>query len=283
MHVNNEIGVVNDIAQIAKAAQSRGIPFHTDAVQSIGKWPIAMAQSGQEIDALSLSFHKLYGPTGIGALVVSPRVAKLLGKTPQICGSQNSGLRGGTDNVSGIAGSSESMRVTFKHRCAKNKHLMDMKARIIQTLVGFFKFGKIDRYVGKPDTFAVMGPDRSGQEHKRNWNGEIVFLGPTLGCGMPNLGKTSPNTLLMSFVKYGPLEQHFCNVRLKHELWESGIIVSIGSACNTANPQPSHVLKELRLPYIVRCGVIRVSLGDYNTIDECDQFCRKLIELVQRQ
>jgi cysteine sulfinate desulfinase/cysteine desulfurase-like protein len=87
-----------------------------------------------------------------------------------------------------------------------------------------------------------------------------------------------PNTLLISFVRPysvgtagGAKYRNFCNIKLKHKLMESGVIVSIGSACNTKEKGPSHVLRAIGAPFVIRCGVIRISLGDYNTMEECSR------------
>jgi len=102
MFANNEIGVIHPIAEIGKVAKARGIIFHCDAVQALGKVPVDVQALG--IDLLSISAHKIYGPKGVGALYVrrkKPRVRLL----PIIDGGGHErGMRSGTLNVPGIVG-----------------------------------------------------------------------------------------------------------------------------------------------------------------------------------
>lgn len=97
MWVNNEVGVVQDMAAIAERCRARGTPFHTDAVQAVGKIPCALGEAGCTL--ATISGHKIGAPKGIGALIVRDRAAVL----PIIHGGgQQSGLRPGTENVAGI-------------------------------------------------------------------------------------------------------------------------------------------------------------------------------------
>jgi len=102
MYANNEIGVLQPIAEIGKIAKERGVLFHSDATQAVGKVPVDVIKEG--IDVASVSAHKMYGPKGVGALYVrrrNPRVQL----TAQIDGGGHErGMRSGTLNVPGIAG-----------------------------------------------------------------------------------------------------------------------------------------------------------------------------------
>lgn len=99
MYANNETGVVQPLGAAAELARSKGIPFHTDAVQAVGKIPVDVDHLG--VDLLSIAAHKLHGPKGVGALFVrggTPWTPFLLG------GGHERNRRGGTENVPGIVG-----------------------------------------------------------------------------------------------------------------------------------------------------------------------------------
>lgn len=99
MHVNNEIGTIQPIAELAAITKDHGALFHTDAVQSYGKVPLSVQDV--PVDLVSMSSHKIYGPKGIGALYVRAGVEI----TPrQVGGGQEQGIRTGTENTPGIVG-----------------------------------------------------------------------------------------------------------------------------------------------------------------------------------
>ena len=99
-HANSEVGTLQDIERIGKIVRERGILFHTDAVQSVGKIPIDV--KSLPVDLLSLSAHKLYGPKGVGALFIRRGIRPLFSL---ICGGgQEKKRRGGTENVAGVVG-----------------------------------------------------------------------------------------------------------------------------------------------------------------------------------
>ncbi|CNG18213.1 cysteine desulfurase [Yersinia enterocolitica] len=108
MHVNNEIGVVQDIAEIGEMCRSRGIIFHVDATQSVGKLPIDLSKL--KVDLMSFSAHKVYGPMGIGALFVR-RKPRIRIEAQQHGGGHERGMRSGTLPVHQIAGMGEAYRI----------------------------------------------------------------------------------------------------------------------------------------------------------------------------
>ncbi|KAF6246915.1 cysteine desulfurase NifS [Nitrosopumilus sp. b3] len=110
MFGNNEVGTIQQISEIAKICNEKKIPFHTDAVQAVGKIPIDVKKLG--IDLLSISSHKLYGPKGIGALFIKNGISidpVILG------GGQENGLRSGTENVANIVGFGKACEIAQSH------------------------------------------------------------------------------------------------------------------------------------------------------------------------
>lgn len=127
MHVNNEIGVVQDIAAIGELCRSKGIIYHVDATQSVGKLSIDLSKL--KVDLLSLSAHKVYGPMGIGALYVrrKPRIrleAQMHG------GGHERGMRSGTLAVHQIVGMGEAYRILKEEMADETKRLNELRLRL---------------------------------------------------------------------------------------------------------------------------------------------------------
>ena len=268
MAANNEIGCINNIKKIGAVAKAHKIPFHTDAVQIFGKYRIPMLKNN--IDALSMSFHKLYGPMGLGMLIVSNDLINGYGLTGQISGTQQHELRGGTENVPAIAGAIASMKHTFTDRDAKNKKMFLQKKQIIFEIEKVIIQGKYKHYFDK----------------KKPTHNEFLVLGPECNGSYKN-PNVLPNTLLLSFVKNVPLEgeiyKPFCNVALKNSLNRKNIIVSIGSACSTHEKKSSHVLYSIKAPDVVKQGTLRVSLSDNTTSKDITSFVVGVIASVKKQ
>lgn len=146
MTANNEVGTLEPIAAIGTLLRERGILFHTDAVQAAGHVPLDMRSL--PVDALSLSGHKFYGPKGIGALYLrrGTAIAPLLHG-----GSQERGLRAGTENTAGIVGlgvAAEQAALQLSAEAARLRKLRDMLADGIRQLPGAWINGSDERLSG---------------------------------------------------------------------------------------------------------------------------------------
>ncbi len=135
MHANNEIGAIQDIAQLARITHENGSLFHTDSVQSFVHLPIHLggqhAKSGLGCDLASFSAHKIYGPKGVGALYIRKGVklhALIHG------GSQERERRAGTENVAGIVGFGKACELLSDEREAESLRLTELRDRFIQLL-----------------------------------------------------------------------------------------------------------------------------------------------------
>jgi cysteine desulfurase len=125
MWANNETGVIFPIEEVARRVKERGIVFHTDAVQAVGKLPIDM--SANRIDLLSLSGHKLHAPKGIGVLYVrrGTRFRPLLRG-----GHQERGRRAGTENTASIVGLGVAAELAWRHMEYENSVVRDLRDRL---------------------------------------------------------------------------------------------------------------------------------------------------------
>jgi cysteine desulfurase len=131
MHVNNEIGVIQDIGAIGALTRKRGIVFHTDAAQSAGK--VSIDVNDMNVDLLSLSAHKIYGPKGIGALYVrrKPRIrieAQMHG------GGHERGMRSGTLPTHQIVGMGEAFRIAKAEMASENERIGRLRNRLLNGL-----------------------------------------------------------------------------------------------------------------------------------------------------
>ncbi len=144
MHVNNETGAINPIPELTALCRSRGIPFHCDTVQAIGKIPVDVEELG--VDFLSMSAHKFHGPKGSGALYVrsgTPWTPWMHG------GSQERGRRGGTLNVAGIVGLGKALELAHEQMERNTEHITGLRNRLRDGLREVL--GTQVRFNGDPD------------------------------------------------------------------------------------------------------------------------------------
>jgi cysteine desulfurase len=134
MYANNEIGVVQQVKEIGKIAREKGVLFHTDAVQAVGKIPVNVIQDN--IDLLSLTGHKLYGPKGCGALYVRRRNPRVQLTAQMDGGGHERGMRSGTLNVPSIAALGEACELCNKEMVAETKRLSHLRDKLKDKLMG---------------------------------------------------------------------------------------------------------------------------------------------------
>jgi cysteine desulfurase len=127
MYANNEVGTIEPIAEIGKIARAKGIPFHTDAVQAGGT--LTIRPDDINVDLLSLSAHKFYGPKGIGLLYVRDGVPLL---PVQTGGGQENKRRAGTENVPYIVGMATALRLAYEHAETNNARIAALRDRLVK-------------------------------------------------------------------------------------------------------------------------------------------------------
>ncbi|MDY0016873.1 MAG: cysteine desulfurase family protein [Candidatus Delongbacteria bacterium] len=129
MHVNNETGVINDIGAIGKICREKGNIFHTDAVQSFTKVPIDV--KAMNIDMLSASSHKIYGPKGVGVLYLRKKVSLL---PNQFGGHQESNMRTGTENLPGIVGFAKAADISYSEMNEEIPRITGLRNRLYELI-----------------------------------------------------------------------------------------------------------------------------------------------------
>jgi cysteine desulfurase len=176
MAANNEIGVLQPFAEIGKLCRERGIIFHTDATQAVGKIPIDVNK--QNIDLLSISAHKMYGPKGVGALYVRRKNPRVQISAIIDGGGHERGMRSGTLNVPGIVGLGKACAIASEEMAKEACHLAGLRNRLR------------DRIMGRLDEVYING----SMEHRLPGNLNISFAyveGESLLMGINDIAVSS--------------------------------------------------------------------------------------------
>jgi cysteine desulfurase len=292
MHANNETGIINDIDTIGKhlARSEYGIPFYVDCVQTFGKFPVK--PTSRYITAFTASLHKLSGPPGIGVFVVLKSFMQGYKLCAEICGSQNNGMRGGTENIPYIGGSIMAMRETFHNRDLKNRNNMALQLYVLNALIDKIPTSFFEKWTEENRVLITGLPTYKNNQPPRL---EMVVIGTVEMDPVNRSRYMLPNTLMVSFIKHdvtghmpSKIEEFtegggdssinslpVCNFKLANKLLTSGVIVGLGSACNTG--QTSYVLETMKVPKVVANGAIRISFGDHNTDNDARVFVRETL------
>jgi len=134
MQANNEIGVIQPVAEIGKIAREKKILFHVDAVQAVGKIPVDVQKDG--IDLLSISAHKIYGPKGVGALFVRRKDPRVEISAIIDGGGHERGMRSGTLNVPGIVGLGKACEICQKEMPGESERLRRLRDKLKDAIMG---------------------------------------------------------------------------------------------------------------------------------------------------
>ncbi|MGI9285388.1 MAG: IscS subfamily cysteine desulfurase [Pseudomonadales bacterium] len=229
MHVNNEIGTINDITAIGEITRERNVLFHVDAAQSAGKIPINLEVS--KVDLMSLSAHKMYGPKGMGALFVrrNPHV----GLEAQIHGGGHErGMRSGTLATHQIVGMGAACEIAREEMSADTQRITALRQRFLNGLKDLE---------------------------------EVQLNGDEQHCvhGIMNLS-------------FDHVEGESLMMALKD------LAVSSGSACSSANLEPSYVLRALGLSDERAHSSLRITIGRFTTEEEIDYAAEQIQRSVNK-
>jgi cysteine desulfurase len=176
MYANNEIGVIQPVTEIGKLCHERGVIFHTDATQAVGKVPVDVIK--QNIDVMSISAHKMYGPKGVGALYVRRKNPRVQLSAIIDGGGHERGMRSGTLNVPGIVGLGKACALAQEELAQESCKLAGLRNRLR------------DRIMGRLDEVYING----SMEHRLPGNLNISFAyveGESLLMGINDIAVSS--------------------------------------------------------------------------------------------
>ncbi len=191
MRVNNETGVIQPIEEIADRVRASGAILHCDAVQAAGKLPLRWADTGAA--AMTLSSHKIYGPKGVGALVIS----KTLELTPLLHGGgHEQGLRAGTENLSAIVGFGRAAELALAECDKRASHCLALRQQLetgLKALPGIVVFGETCARLPNTCQFSVPGFD--GEALLMALDRQAIAVSSGSACSS---GKGEPSHVLMA-------------------------------------------------------------------------------------
>lgn len=242
MHANNEVGSIQPITDIAHLAHQNGIPFHTDAAQSVGKIPVPVAELG--VDLLSLAGHKIYAPKGIGALYVRDG----LNLEKQIHGAGHEhGLRAGTENVPYIVGLGKACEIIGLEGDSAEEHLRGLRDRLVE---GLRQHQPQLRVNGHPDRCL---PNTAS----------ISYPGIEANQIIAGLKSVAASAGAACHAVVTPTEER-------------------RQACHADLVDVSKVLRAMEVPEKIAMGTLRLSVGRFSTSAEIDQAVGEISAAVEK-
>ncbi len=251
MAANNEVGTLNPIAAIAEVCRRKNVLLHCDAAQAVGHVPMDVATL--PADLMSFTAHKLYGPPGIGALYVRRRQPPIRIRSQIDGGGHERGLRSGTLPVPLIVGFGEACRIAIDGMAEETQRLERLRRRLHE------------RITAELDDVTLNGaPFHGAPFHEAPSNGA-----PPKG----NPPERLPGNLHLSF---GGVDGTALLAGL------NGLAVSSGSACTSADPEPSHVLRAMGVPEPLSLASLRFGIGRFTTEEQIDRAAEIVVDAVKR-
>jgi cysteine desulfurase len=251
MLANNEIGAIQPLAEIGRLCKDRGVLLQSDATQAVGK--IAVDVEELQVDLLSFSAHKIYGPKGVGALYVRKSGPRVKLDSQIDGGGQEYGIRSGTLNVPGIVGFAKALELCLFDLPGEQARLRTLRDRlhagIAAELSGVSLNGPAFSFTPFPTNLRSVPGEGPGARSDCRLPGNLNLC----------FDKVDGETLLINMPE---------------------IALSSGSACSSATPEPSHVLRALGLSDEAARSSIRFGLGRFNTPEEVEYVIRRVVETV---
>lgn len=244
MLANNEIGTIQPLREIADLCHAKGAVLHSDATQAVGRIPVNV--DNLDVDLLSFSAHKFYGPKGVGGLFVRSRNRRIKLQGQIVGGGQQQNLRAGTLNSAGIIGMTAALKKCYQLNAWGNH------------------------------------PTEIGEEQKRI-AGLRERLIVALQAGLENVRLNGPSLQIPTRPEdwtrlASNLNLSFFPVEGQSLMLETpGIAMSSGSACTSADPRPSHVLEAIGLSVEESRSSLRIGIGRFNSEQEIDIAAELLI------
>lgn len=251
--VNNETGVVQPVLEIGRACRARGVVFHCDATQWVGKMVVTL-EDLEAFDLLTFSPHKFHGLKGVGVMYARPGV-RVAGR---VAGEQEMGRRGGTENVPGIIGAGVAAELAMAwladpENIERGRALRDWFEEAVLAGVPDAVVNGVKKDGARPGRESAEGPGaRDPGIGARIWN--------TTNVGFP---RVEAEALLML-------------------LSERGVYASAGAACSSGSLDPSPVLLAMGVKPEVAHGSLRFSLSRETTRAEVEEAAAVVVECVQR-
>ena len=228
MMANNETGAIQPVSELAKLAREQGVIVHSDAVQAVGKIPVSFNASG--VHLMSISSHKIYGPKGVGALIID----KALDLPPMLLGGgHEKGWRSGTENVAGIIGFGVAAELALKQLDDRRSHMLSLSQYLESALKSIDGVHIISESAQRlPNTLLIALPGIEGETLLMNMDARGFALSSGSACASSDIG---PSHVLSA-------------MKLNEDLAHSTLRISLGKESTRAECEEFiFAIKELRM------------------------------------